>query len=284
MLGAGGISGSNTALTVSSLTSTGPITGASAAITNALTVGGASSFTGPMAINSSGGALSLNNGNLFVAGTGTYSNAVAINATGTALNVPNGNVVIGGILNAASAGFTGTLNANGATAIGSTLLVDGVGTFNGGMSYSNFGCYLTASTVQTTPASYTANIGIACTNGITSGGFFGVSDARLKTDIIDIDPEDGVMWVMSGRPRHYLKEGKPEAGFIAQEEIAAGRGEAVIQIPDDRPMFAESDGFADAGHRLAMSYENNFAYMTAAMQGMLKRIAVLEEQLRNKAL
>jgi hypothetical protein len=81
---------------------------------------------------------------------------------------------------------------------------------------------------------------------------------------------------MKGRPRKYTKDGIPGAGFVAQEEIAAGRHEAIGVEKHDDPQFATSDGVAPDGHRFTRNYNHDIAYLTAALQNALTRIAQLE--------
>ena len=81
---------------------------------------------------------------------------------------------------------------------------------------------------------------------------------------------------MRGRPRTYIMDGRAQSGFIAQEDILSGRGAAVIGVEDPRPEFAAGDGIAPDGVRLARHYDHDIAYLTAALQNALSRIAALE--------
>lgn len=116
---------------------------------------------------------------------------------------------------------------------------------------------------------------------VADGGTYAInitgtaSDRRMKTGIHDISPDDAITWVQSGRPVRFLLDGKPSAGFIAQEDIAAGRGAAVTAVPDKDPRFAESDGYAEPGTRLVRDYHHDNAYLTRALQEALRRIDAL---------
>jgi hypothetical protein len=71
-------------------------------------------------------------------------------------------------------------------------------------------------------------------------------------------------------------DGRASAGFIAQEDVRAGRGAAVGLLPSDDPRFANSDGVAPDGGRLVRNYEHDIAYLTKALQDAMTRIAALE--------
>jgi hypothetical protein len=206
--------------------------------------------------------------NVYLAQSGLPSGTYAFNISGNAATATT----------ASTASAVAWSGITGVAAASPTFTAVTAGTFSctGGATAAGTGCYLTASSVQTTAAAWSVSIGIASANGMSAAGFYAPSDVRVKTDIIDILPREGVDWVMAARPRHYWKDGHPEAGFIAQEELANGRGEAVIQIKDDREMFAKGDGFAQDGHRLAINYDHHIAYLTAALQSALQRIAALE--------
>lgn len=106
--------------------------------------------------------------------------------------------------------------------------------------------------------------------------FVTTSDGRAKSDIEDITTEDAYAWVRAGRARTYTIGGRRHAGFVAQEDVANGRGGAVHQVPDDRPAFALSDGYAPGGQRLTRDYNHDVAYLTRALAAALNRIDALE--------
>jgi hypothetical protein len=112
-----------------------------------------------------------------------------------------------------------------------------------------------------------------------ASAFIVTSDRRAKTDIVDITPQQGVDFVKAGRPRHYVLDGRPAAGFIAQEEIEAGRSEPILYSQNDQPEYAESDGVCPAGQRMGRDYAYDVAYLTAALQSALSRIDALEARL-----
>jgi hypothetical protein len=251
------------------------------------TVGGTFGVTGNTTLSSTltvTGATSLQS-TLGVIGAATFYNnlscsyqisaatlAVSASATvGTSFSVGTTFVAYGAV------SCQTTLSVIGAVSFYSNLSVSGVLTVSGSYAGSSTACFFDAASMRTTPTYWADGIGIAVTYGVQAQGFYAVSDRRMKTDIRDITPEAGAEYVLAGRPRTYLMEGTPRAGFIAQEDLASGRAGGVRSIPDDRKMFAESDGYAPAGHHLIRDYDHDIAYLTAALQHALQRIEALEK-------
>lgn len=169
---------------------------------------------------------------------------------------------------------------NQSTDIGSSPVFATLET-TGGVTSSGNGCWVQEANVATVPTAWTVALGIVASGaGMNAAGFYASSDERIKDRIVDISAEQAIGWIKAGRPRHYWKEGHPEAGFVAQEEMENGRGESIIQVPDSRELFSEGDGFAEPGHRLSKNYEHEVAYLTRALQDALARIEALEERLR----
>jgi hypothetical protein len=148
--------------------------------------------------------------------------------------------------------------------------------FSGSNTESGTGAYVVTGGISAANASWTWGISAHATAGIAAQGFLTFSDGRLKDRITDLTPAEGVDWVLRGRPRRYLLDGKPSVGFVAQEDIAAGREEVVGQMKSTDERVAVSDGFAKAGHRLIRDYQADIAFLTAALQNALTRIAALE--------
>jgi hypothetical protein len=197
---------------------------------------------------------SLSVGSINVTGAGGVSSPNG-NFSGVGIVVTNANITNGLQVGGAGIVTSGVINANGGQNFSGTAYLDATGAHVGG---------------------FTVAVSIVTSVGIGAGGFYSSSDRRLKTDIADIPVTDAYDWIRRARPRTYQMQGRQGAGFVAQEEIDNGRGAAVSIIADDRPEFAQSDGYAPAGGRMVRRYEHDIAYLTAALQGALERIAALE--------
>jgi hypothetical protein len=170
-----------------------------------------------------------------------------------------------------------TIDATGAgvTFGGSATITGSLGVV-GSTAASGTGCYVIQAGVVTSPAAWSTGVSIHVAQAMSATGFLTFSDGRFKDDVEDITPADGVDWVMRGRPRKYLLDGRKATGFIAQEDVAAGRGDAVTMMKSDDPRAAEGDGVVAPGYRLVRDYEMDIAYLTAALQSALARLADLE--------
>lgn len=243
-------------------------------------------------VNAAGSAQLLlvdSSGNLNA--TGSVNASANGNLTGAGVVVTNGNISgslsVGSVTVTSASGvsspngnFSGlgaiVTNANitsGLTVGGGGIVANGVINANGSQNFSG-SAYLDGTGAHV--SGFTVGVSIVTALGIGAGGFYSSSDRRLKTDIADIPVTDAYDWIRKARPRTYMMHGRHGAGFIAQEEIDNGRGAAVSILADDRPEFAASDGYAPAGSRMVRRYEHDIAYLTAALQGALERIAALE--------
>jgi hypothetical protein len=227
-----------------------------------LTVGGAGSFGGNVVM---AGTLAVV-GQVVLHALNATSLAVSGNATTGPLSV-TGTLGVSGVVTAASLAVTnnlssGTLGVSGAAVVGSLSVTASV--LAGTLGISGL-----AQMAQ-------ANITGIC----TAFQFITTSDRRAKTDIEDITPEAANIWVMTGRPRTYRMGGRRRAGFVAQEDLASGRGDAVYAMADGRDAYVRGDEFALPGHRLARDYEYDIPYLTKALAGALQRIEALEAAAR----
>lgn len=156
------------------------------------------------------------------------------------------------------------------------LTIDTVGRViisgGGSYSFSGAGVFGTggASTGQT--SSTTASLIVA--NSTVSSNFIAVSDAELKSGVQAISPEAGLAFVRSVDPKTYVKHaeadhsdpGSVEAGFIAQDLLAAGYAHMV---------GAMEDGRFKKGHRLLAIYDQAIAYHQAALRAAIAQIDAL---------
>jgi hypothetical protein len=201
------------------------------------------------------------------------------------LNVAGNAAIDDGLTVGANMQVDADLNVAGNAAItdgltvGGNVQVDGFINISGSGVESGSGYFIQ----QAGPGSGAwgdVNVAVNASAGLNmvAAGFFTTSDARTKANVEDITCVQGEDWIKRGRPRTYLLNGRPSAGFIAQEDVEAGRGAAVGMVPDKEPMFAEGDEYARPGYRLIRDYEHDIAYLTAALQSALARIEALESR------
>ena len=261
-----------------------------------LTTGGSVNITAPGGVVTSGkltvnGTLTVQGASPVLNNGGTYS----INITGSAGSATSAT----NATNAANAtnasnvpwtGITGKPYAfNQSTDVGAGVVFGtltasnfslGGGTFsatvtgNGTSNLSSTGCFVIQSSVATSPASWSFGASFNAAAGYVGAGFFTASDMRLKDDVKEITSDQAREWIMRGRPVTFRWKdgGRPSSGFIAQEEHVNGRGDALIPVPDDRAEFAESDGIVAPGYRLTRDYNHDVAYLTAALQHVLREL------------
>jgi hypothetical protein len=170
------------------------------------------------------------------------------------------------------------IRLNGVVQTSSDLLVSGYINVSGQTIQSGTSYYINTSGA----GSGAWSVGVGVYSGaqyMAGGGFVTLSDARAKDNIEDITTQEAINWINKGRARKYYVNGKPSAGFIAQEDIENGRSDAVILVPDSDPKFTEATIFSPAGNRLNRDYNHDIAYLTAALQDALRRIAILESKI-----
>lgn len=231
----------------------------------ATTVSGPLSVTGGLTVQ--GVAPVLNNGS-------TY----AISITGNAATATLANGV-------PWSGVTGTSSATAQFAtlgVINNLTVLGSISANGTTAASGIGCYVVQNSVQTSPIGWSFPISYTAGGAYVGTGFFTTSDARSKESVEDITEQQARDWIMRGRPVTFRWKdgGKRSSGFIAQEEYVNGRGDALVPLPDERKEYAESDGVVAPGYRLTRDYNHDIAFLTAALQHVLKELDRLKAERR----
>jgi len=223
-------------------------------------------LTSTYVLKLTGSSVTINGSTAVTNNGGTYS----INVTGNAGGVPwsgisglpyafNQDVDSGSNITWGSIQANGTINASGGGgASGSGAIWNGAGT-----------------TISGGPWSVAASI-VGSNWIVAANGFANTSDKRKKTKIDYIAPESGATWVRNGKPCTFVMDGQKRAGFLAQDDLDNGRGEAIGFIADTDPRVAKSDGYAPEGHRLTRDYLHEIAYLTAALQAAFTRIEALE--------
>ena len=163
----------------------------------------------------------FNPGNYAALAGATFTGDVNISGS-VALKVNTGNFYVG-------AGGAGAFNGNGAyvawnrIGAGETDIINHRGGGPGGFLFYN-----------TDGTTYTVLSNLTSGGVWTATDFQSTSDARLKTDVQPLT--NATERLKLARPRTYRKEGRPEAGFIAQEVQAvlatavADRGDGMLTV------------------------------------------------------
>ncbi len=195
-------------------------------------------------------------------------------------NLSTANVISGVIFGPSGSigmvtGPGGTLPINCSLALGGNLSLPGGILASGVLPGSGSGASLQAGGVIPAGA-WTAPLCFNGSNALAGTGFFTLSDERTKTDIRDITAEEAERWVRAARPRHFTNAyGQPDAGFVAQEDLAAGRELAVSKAKDSDPRFAQGEF---AGFRLSRRSDPDVAYLTRLVVWLADRVAALERK------
>jgi hypothetical protein len=163
-----------------------------------------------------------------------------------------------GPIGATSGGFSGSVTISGST----------VGSVSGAAYLASTGVGLGS----TGPVNFSLN----CARVVVAFAYYAMSDERAKTEIRDVSDQEALDWVINGRPRHFVMDGKQTAGFVAQEDISRGRHIAVAQVPSEDERYAKGDGYAMDSHKLVRDHNPDLAFLTKALQVALGRIAALE--------
>jgi hypothetical protein len=217
----------------------------------------------------------LNAASVAVSGLGAFGSltATSVDASGGSINA--------GALTAQSLAVTGdaTLSGNlGATNItaGGTL---GAGTISvsGTFSGNTNGWQLDPTGTHSFSGDF--NLGIASGGGVLGTTFIAASDARVKTDIEDVPFADAYRFVQQVRAKVFLKDGTPDAGFIAQDAITAGFQRMVIVSETADPRMAVGDGISPIGKRLNLNYNHATAYHHRMIDFLLDRVDDLQKQI-----
>ena len=224
--------------------------------------------------NSRTGAVALTSGD--VTGALGYTPA---NRAGDTIT---GNFTVNGLLSTSNLSVSAAINAGslvvaGAMNAGTLQATSYFAAALGGWAYTSTGGGASSGTF---------NFGISGGSWSVAGlMFFAASDRRLKENITPITADDGMEWVQKARPVTFVKIGSPGAGFISQEQIAAGYGQFVATMPyeglEEETDQAGVRSMADVA--LYLDNGNYVAYLTAALQSVLQRLAVVEAALAAKS-
>ncbi len=123
--------------------------------------------------------------------------------------------------------------------------------------------YITDFTNPTPNLQEVTDVGSTTTNSITAANFITTSDRRLKSDIKQIENPFEVLGNI--KSYEYVKDGKKDAGFIAQE----------VQETIPYSVFENEEGM------LTMSDRPLLAYLYAAVMELKEENKQLKEELKN---
>ena len=115
--------------------------------------------------------------------------------------------------------------------------------------------------------------GSAYINGTTSANGTAVtSDVRVKDQIKVLDKNEAVNLIKQLKPSSYLKQGKKELGFIAQEiENLDKYGDYLVN--------KDNSGLFDYNDFRLLDYQGLIAPTVSALQAALERIEKLEKEI-----
>jgi len=140
-----------------------------------------------------------------------------------------------------------------------------------------------------TSSAYTVNrsgtfsdsVSIYCRQALMVGtrGIYVGSDRRVKENIINIPPEDGVKFVKDINPKIYNLKGfdKRQIGYISQDIIK--NYSALINLQPDNKMTIEQEGDID-GAFMSMCYDRVPAFLHSALKSVFNTIEELEKKIK----
>ncbi|WP_440628213.1 tail fiber domain-containing protein [Burkholderia sp. 22313] len=153
------------------------------------------------------------------------------------------------------------------------------------MSYGNYG-YLAQNGAGTNPGGVNVGVAIYCPNGrVAAGEFDALSDARLKTDIVKIDPARAVDFVRNVNAVAFRWKGDEtdtkNFGFIAQEIGKAGFPELLRMALDASvEETVDDDGWVSPeGVRFSVNYDQVIPIHSSVLRSLLQRVEDLESRI-----
>jgi hypothetical protein len=225
-------------------------------ITNALNVSGAMALAGGLNVNgfiTSTGGITTVAGALTVTGDENLAGNLAVNNINAVAVISSAAMTVSGALGAGTISVAGTFA--GSTS-GWQLSPTGTSAFSGSF-----------------------NLGIASGGGVLGTTFIASSDARVKTEIENVSLDDALRFARAMRAKVFMKDGSPDAGFIAQHAIANDFHRMVVTSETDDPRMAAGDDLSPIGRQLNLNYNHAIAYHHRMIEYLLDRIDDLEERL-----
>lgn len=234
--------------------------------TNSTTTPGLASWNGlrPFTFN-------LATGQVVIDGTGVgtvFGGGLTIEGPSTGVTFGNGNFI----------GASGTDISINTQPDNGLLIVSG----SRSVGISNYGFLNNAGAGQSaTATSYP--VGLYVVNFIFAGAVFAFSDERIKSNITEIQPQEGRDFISKMKPIHYTYKdsGGPGAGFSAQQQIKAGYG-AGISVIDDETIeeSIDEEGFVSPkGKKFVKNYDFDNAYFVAFGKYVIDKLDTIERRL-----
>lgn len=232
-------------------------------------------------------------------------NIILSTGSGTTLSIPPASTVFYACTGTSITSLSGTI-AGGV--VSDAVIFNAAATFNAGLTSTTgtFSGLVLCNVFQSVGVAFTTGTGwamgsvgtgafgpVAIGYGIVASGsnmlavnYYAVSDVRLKLDIETISEVDAIEWLTRSRPVTYRKlpsygadpeTAVIEAGFIAQEQVAAGYGRYVGTAPcEGLPERVDGDLTSHADAMLTLSTGYQVALLTRALQAAMQRITALE--------
>jgi len=199
-----------------------------------------------------------------VLGTATVDNLIVnVNANLSTTNL-TGNL-----------GVTGDLFVSGVSSAGDTTLT--TLTVTSGINGSAVGWSLFPTGTGAFNGPYT--VGVSVSSAVLAGSFIAASDARVKINVADVPFSDAYRFVRTMRAKIFMKDGAPDAGFIAQDAILNGFQRMVVVTNTDDPRMSHGDDVSPVGKRLNLNYNHATAYHHRMIDYLLDRVDDLQKQI-----
>lgn len=173
---------------------------------------------------------------------------------------------------------TGGSTLNGAQVINGSLQVNqSRAHFSGGTTTQGFSGQIMQGSGGVVPYTGSVTANVVCDNGIQATTVYAGSDSVLKENIRAITPKEGRDNTMKLRPSEWtlIEGGEPDAGFVAQDLIAAGMQRRVKC--GYKPGIKAHDGLED-DHIFIVNSASSVADNTAALQYLIPLVERLAKE------
>jgi hypothetical protein len=254
---------------------------------DSITVGGDLSVSGTSSLSTVNVSGDLNTSNITASGGVTVSGDLTVDGLVTAPGTSNfgtatiDNLIVNVNSNLSTTnltgnlGVTGDLFVSGISSAGDTTLT--TLTVTGGITGSAVGWSLFPTGTGAFSGPYT--VGINVTSAVLAGSFIAASDVRVKTEIEDVPFAEAYRFVREIRAKLFLKDGSPDAGYIAQDAILHGFQRMVVVNDTADPRMAVGDDVSPIGKRLNLNYNHATAYHHRMIDYLLDRVDDLQKQI-----
>ncbi len=247
-----------------------------------------------LTLNSTSAIFRNDGASFYILGSATSATGQFNNARPFSFNLSSGAVTIDGSNNGTT--FGGTISVNGDVHLGSQWIRPEANTGTGmqlttggrlyipnGDSYSIGGYgYVAYENAGVITGGTSGTFGLAVANRIQCSELDATSDIRLKQDIKEISPEDGLEFILSVKPKiwNWKNDGHKGSGYIAQDVIKTKYHHMISAIENNElEELIDEDGFiSPKGSQLTINYDSSIAYLHSALRWAVNEI----EQLKSK--